>query len=113
MKRLIGLVFLSLCACKQELPDVPKDVISFEKMKMILTELHIADAVAETKAQAGEDEKTLSKIYNEHVIQSHGLSREEFLKSYKFYESEPKLFDKMYDEILAELSKREETEGKK
>ena len=74
--------------------------------------LNAIDAVAETKAQAGEDEKTLSKIYMEQVYKSHGISREEFLKSFHFYENQPALLNKMYDEILAELSTREEAAGK-
>lgn len=75
--------------------------------------MHIADAVAETKAQKGENEKELSNQYMKQVFINHGATKEEFTKSIKFYEAHPVLLNKMYDDILNGLSKREETEGKK
>jgi hypothetical protein len=113
MRHFVGLIFLLLCGCKQEFPDVPKDIIPVEKMKTILIEMHIADSVAETKAQTGGDEKVLTKSYTAQIFKNNGISREEYLKSFSWYESHPKLLNKMYDDILAELSKREETVGKK
>ena len=82
-------------------------------MKIILTEIHIADALAETKAQNGENERLLTQKYHEQIYKNHTITHAEFMTSYKFYEANPKLLNKMYDEILNDLSKREETEGKK
>lgn len=113
MKHFIPLLFLLLCSCKQEFVDVPKDIMPMGKMKTVLMEIHIADALAETKAQAGEDEKTLTRKYHEQIYKNHAITHAEFMTSYKFYEANPKLMNKMYDEILNDLSKREETEGKK
>jgi hypothetical protein len=113
MKHFIPLIFLLLCGCKEEYPSIPKDIIPMEEMKKILTDMHITDSVAETKAQAGADERALTVQYNEQIFKNHGITHQQFMKSYKFYESNPKLFDKMYDEILVELSKREEKSGKK
>ena len=83
-----------------------------EKMKLILTDIHMTDAVAETKAQTGENEQYLSRSYNEQVFKTHGLTKKEFLKSFKFYEDNPVLLNKIYDEILNELSKRAEIDSK-
>lgn len=113
MKRIIPLLFILLSACKSELPDVPRDVIAMDKMENILADMHITDAVAETKAQLGMNEKTLSEEYHEQIFKNHEITRAEFLKSYKFYEANPKLLNKMYDDILNDMSKREETVGKK
>jgi len=113
MKRIIPLMFILLTACKSEFPDVPKDVIAMDKMEVILADMHIADAVAETKAQVGMSEKILIQEYHEQIFNNHSITRAEFLKSYKFYESNPKLLNKMYDDILDKMSKREEAVGKK
>jgi|ERR1043165_5614208 hypothetical protein len=113
MKRLIPLILILLSACKAELPSVPKDLIQMDEMKLILTDMHIADAVAETKAQVGMNEKMTAQGYHEQIFKNHGTAREEFLRSYKFYEANPKLLDKMYDDILIELSKREAAVGNK
>ena len=84
-----------------------------DKMETILADMHMTDAVAETKAQMGMNEKLLAQEYHEEVLKNHGTTREEFLKSYKFYEANPKLLNKMYDDILSSMSKREEGIGKK
>ena len=59
------------------------------------------------------NEKILAKEYHEQIFKNHSTTREEFLKSYKFYEANPKLLNKMYDDILDKMSKREEGVGKK
>lgn len=112
MKQLIPFLFLFLFSCKEKLPPVPGDVIPMEQMKLIMTDMHISDAVAETNAQKGEDERVQVQRNNEQIFKNHGITKEEFLKSFQFYENNPVLLNKMYDEILNELSKREEKEGK-
>jgi len=104
MKRLIICVFILISACKQEYPSVPRDVIPFEKMTQILADMHITDAVAATKAQGGMDEKLLTEEYYLQIYN--------FVKSYHFYEGSPKLFNKLYDQVLSEISKREAVVGK-
>ncbi len=95
------------------MPDIPKDVMAMDKMEMILADMHITDAIAENKAQLGMNEKLLTEEYHEQIFKNHGTTRQEFLKSYKFYEDNPKLLNKMYDNILEKMSKREEAVGKK
>jgi len=113
MKRFIPVILLFLAACKSDLPSVPDDVIAMKEMQAILLDMHITDAVAETKSQMGMSERLLTEEYHEQVFKNHKVSREKFLKSYKFYEANPKLLNKMYDEILDDLSKREEGLSKK
>jgi hypothetical protein len=113
MKHFIPIIFLLVCACKDKFPVIPKGVIGVEKMKAIMVDMHVADAVAETKAQMGGDERTLTQSYHAQIFKNHDVTREDFLKSFKFYESEPVLLNRMYDEILAEISKREAEVAKK
>jgi hypothetical protein len=112
MKHFIPFVFLLFGACKNEYPSIPNDVISMDEMKNILVEMHITDALAETKAQAGMDERALTVGYHAQIFKNHGISHNEFVRSYKFYENQPLLFNKMYDEILSELSRREAVSSK-
>lgn len=113
MKRIIPLLFILLAACRSEMPEIPRGVIAPDKMETILADMHITDAVAETKAQAGMNERLLTEEYHEQIFKNHGVTREEFIKSYKFYEANPKWLNKMYDHILDAVSKREEAVGKK
>ena len=65
MKRIILGLFILLSACKSEFPDVPKGIIPMDKMELILADMHITDAVAETRAQMGMNEKLLAQEFHD------------------------------------------------
>ena len=108
MKKLILFCFIAMLlqACKQELPEIPADVMSMDKMKPILADIHMADAVAETKAQAGANERDLSQQYYVQILKQRGVTQQEFNRSYSFYQQHPMLMEKLYDDVLTELSTR-------
>ncbi len=106
MKRFVPLLFLALYACKPDMPSIPKEVLPVDKMKVILADMHIADAVAETKALGGASEGALTQEYYGRIYQLHQVTSEQFTNSMKFYESHPVWLNKLYEEILTELSKR-------
>ncbi len=107
MKRLTLFILILLSACKSDRPDIPADVMPPEKMIAIMQDMHIVDAVAENKGQMGMDEKMLAEEYHEQLFKNHGTTRTEFLKSFAFYEDNPKLLDELYNTVLQDLSKRE------
>lgn len=108
MKKLFLFCFITvlLQACKQELPEVPAEVIPMAEMKLILADIHIADAVAETKAQGGDNERQLTEQYYAQIFKNRGVTREEYNQSYSFYQHTPVLMDKLYEDVLTELSTR-------
>lgn len=113
MKRLIPLLLVLLVSCKPKLPVPPSDVIAMDKMRVVLADMHIAEAVAETKAQVGANEKNLVQEYDEQVFKIHGISREDYIRSFKWYEENPVLLNQLYDSILNDLSAREAKQGKR
>ena len=94
------------------MPNVPSDVIPIDKMKMVLVEMHIADAVAQNKAQGGVNEKQLTREYYATIYKNQGVKEQDFVKSYHFYEQTPALFNKLYEDVLTEMSKIEAKETK-
>lgn len=112
MKKLIPILFILLAGCKQPLPDIPSDVLPTEKMVKILADMHIADAVAENKkANEGKDNVALSKDYYRQIYKIHNVTEEEFRRSYKFYEDNPGWMDKVYVQVITELSKKQAEVG--
>lgn len=105
-------MLLFLAACKPEMPEVPKDIIPPDKMTKILEDVHVADAVAETKAQSGGNEFELTRQYYALIYKKYNITEQDFRKSYSYYEANPAWMNKMYDTILNDLSKREEEVGK-
>jgi hypothetical protein len=76
-------------------------------MESILVDMHISDAVAEVKTMGDINEKKLTQQYYLQIYRNHGITKNDFLKSYTFYENNPVLLNKIYDDILGEMSKRE------
>ena len=101
-----GLLFLA--GCKEKYPSIPADVIPMKKMQNILIDMHISDALAENKTMgAVVTERNLSQQYYLQIYKNYGVTKEEFLKSYLFYQNNPILLNQLYDNVLSEMSKRE------
>lgn len=94
-------------ACKPDRPALPEGVIPLPTMAVILKDMHIADSVAETKAQSGGNEQLLTNDYYQQIYKNHGITAQEFAKSYKFYEDNPTWLNDLYAEVLTELSKEQ------
>lgn len=107
MKWLIPFLLLLLASCKNDKIAIPDDILKPEKMKLILTDVHVTDALAEQKTQEGMDEKRLTAEYHMQIFKNHGITEQDFKKSLVFYEANPKLMDEVYAEVLSELTKRE------
>ena len=107
MKQFILFLIVVMAACKSELPTVPRDVLPLKDMVQIMADVHIVDVVAADKANGGMDEKELTKAYMAQIYKNRGITEQQFFDSYRFYEKHPVLFDKMYGEVLEELSRRE------
>lgn len=107
MKQLILFLIVFMAGCKSEPPSIPKDVLPVNDMVQIMADVHVVDVVAADKATGGLDEKALTKFFMKQIYKNRGITEQKFLDSYRFYESHPVLFDKMYGEVLEELSRRE------
>ena len=107
MKRLLPLLFLFFVSCKEKFPSVPSGIIPMDKMEKMLADMHISDAVASTRAMGDINEKKYTGQYYEQIFKNHGITRQEFMKSYNFYENNPILLNKLYDDVLGDISKRE------
>ena len=108
----VTLLLLAIIGCKEKYPHVPNDVIPVGKMENILIDMHISDAVAETRSLGDGNEKKWSQQYYLQIYKNYGITKEEFLKSYLFYQNNPVLLNKVYDDVLSEMSKREGKIGK-
>ncbi|MBK7148459.1 MAG: DUF4296 domain-containing protein [Bacteroidetes bacterium] len=108
MKQFIVLFFVLLMACKSEVAELPDGILPPDKMKVILADIHLADALAETKAEAGLSEKMLNDKYYEQIFADRNVSQAAFYTSYKYYETHPEWMNKLYDDVLTEMSRKEE-----
>lgn len=97
----LGIILL-LTACEGR----PKGVLSQSKMTNVLTDLHKLDGyLAEKGFQYGHyPEKT---PYYNFILKKHGITEAEFDSSLVWYTKNPKTFDKIYANVLIQLTNQE------
>jgi hypothetical protein len=108
MKHLLFIIILlSLSGCGGIKDNKPADLIPEEKMIEILTDIHIADAVVEQKYTTQKPDLPLTNALYTRIYKNYGITAARYKSSYKYYEAHPALMDKIYTQVITELSKKE------
>lgn len=112
MKRKIAGIFLFsfLFACG-EADRVPRGIIAKEKMSAILFDMNLADTfgreLMDSNVPLTDSMRDRNvKMYYAQVLQIHKISKEEFLKSYKYYEGNPGKLDEVHVLMLDLVNQR-------
>ena len=106
------IILLSLFSCNQSADKPPVDLIPQDKMISLFVDIHVADAMVEHKFGTQNPNLALSNALYERIYHNHGVSAAQYKSSYKYYEVHPDLMDKMYTQVITELSKEEALMGK-
>ena len=77
----------------------PPDLIAHDSMVTLLGDLSLAEAALGSEPLAAFND-TLSNI---NVLKEHGVSRERFLSSFRYYTEHPKQLRSIYAKVLARL----------
>ncbi|HEY1024726.1 MAG TPA: DUF4296 domain-containing protein [Sphingobacteriaceae bacterium] len=106
MKRLLAfffcLIFLVSCAGEGE----PKGLIDREKMVLVLTDVHLANAYTSTVMDL-DTMKQITADYLHLVYKKHGIDSVRFKQSLKYYSEHPGILSEMYDQVLDRLEKKD------
>jgi|ERR1039458_9699160 hypothetical protein len=118
MKKIIGYVLIVLMpliiqSCSAPVVVIPNDVLSQEKMVEVLTDIHLAESAITLKFTNKDTSKLQAKVFYDFVYKAHKTTKEQFSKSYDFYVAHPELLNKIYDDVLIELSKKQAEVNKK
>jgi hypothetical protein len=107
-KYLLVFTFLWLAnSCKSTSDNVPDNLLGKDSMITVLIDVHIADAAANLSSfNQHELPPDKEKLFRE-VYSKHGLTKAKFDSSFIFYSQHPELFEKIYEEVIIGLSKRQ------
>jgi len=97
---LCSMVCLSLVSCS---PEIPKDVIPIDRMKFVMYDVLSAQEAAQLMADPKDTTATKNKTFElyDQVFAIHKISRQEFDRSFKFYESHPDKIKILFDSVTA------------
>lgn len=110
MKWIISmLLFISVIGCTDS-QQIPDGIIGKREMEKILWDMVQADRYVNyyivNKIDSTIDKKKESAIFYERVFQMNGITRQEFIKSYKFYLGRPDITKVLFDSIAARAERR-------
>ncbi len=83
-----------------------KDIIEQDKFIDILVDIHIADAIISNKGFYDGNLKDSTKSYYNYVLKKHNISRASFDKSMEYYSKDTESYLKLYDKVIAIISKQ-------
>lgn len=100
MKKMVFFWLVTLFSCVENV-EKPKDLIAEDKMVQILTDIYIHQQSTYMNALGGKP-LDYAKV-NAHLVNTHGVSVEDFEKSYEYYLLNPDLYESILIEIREEL----------
>ena len=107
MKGLLLVVFVcSMVACSES-KKTPKNVLKPEKFQKVLTDVMLADALSTERSFKDTSLKIrdANAAYFLKVFEIHGVTKNEFMRSYNFYLSRPDLLRVISDSVSAVLNR--------
>lgn len=98
--RKLCILALLFCACSRS-PAVPKEILPPEKMAPVLYDAITADEMTDFLRMADTAYQHFSKrtaLYDT-VFQLHGITKETFQKSMRYYQGRPDLLKQIFDDL--------------
>jgi hypothetical protein len=102
--KLFILGLLLITACKDN--ELPKDLITEQKMIRIIADLHVIDGYMATLVYT-DSTRINGKNFYATVYKSHNTTRAEYEKSLKYYSMNPVRLDSMYNRVEDLLADKE------
>lgn len=104
---------LILSACSGPQSNMAGEYMPFDTMVQVMADIHVIEAKTNLGRSKGIEEGK-QNLYNdyEQVFFNHGITQKKFEDSYKYYSSDPPLFNTLFEKVIEELNKREALIGK-
>ncbi len=98
---------ISMSACKKKQVEIPADVLKKEEMVAVLTDVQIAEAAINKQTEVGNFGPDYTAAYYNFIFSKHKITVDIYRKSMEWYTQHPELLDKVYEEVIIELSKKQ------
>lgn len=92
---------------RSETGPVPDDLIAADSMVKILVDIHLVESSLKTIHTKKQDNQQFTDSYYNTLFARHHITRQQFLRSMDYYEREAEKLEKIYENVIIELSKLE------
>lgn len=100
------LLFVFFLCCgdpAEENVFIPENILPKEKIAQVITDIHIAEA--EINLLAISDSTLKRSIYFKQIFDKHQITKQQYEESLAFYIDHPETLNKIYEQVLNDLSK--------
>lgn len=105
MRLFIFAMVIFLAACSSEKPERPEGVLNADQFTALMIDVQLIEGIRAQRIDVSEKKgKAESFLYAE-VFDKHGITREEFEKTYAYYMKNPKRMEQIYEQVLDSLNK--------
>lgn len=100
------LLALLVMACGSE--KAPAGILPESEMAPLLCDMQIAYAGVEHTVQNPKERNRKIDEMNQAVLKKHGYAKDEFYKSYQWYQERPEIMDSLFQQVIRLLEKEME-----
>ena len=102
-------LLLVMVGCEEPIVEEPENLVKREQMIEMMADMHLAEAVFQTRRyQDSTIERTTSADFYYSVLEEYNVTDSVFEKSFVYYASFPRQFEKMYQDVMNKLSEMEQ-----
>ncbi len=105
---ILSLIFFAFVACDKLPVEKPENLIKEKKMIDMLVDIHIAEATFNHMRYDSIVKNSSSANFYYSILEKYEVPDSVFEKSFVFYTSSPKNFEKMYRKVMNKLSEIEQ-----
>jgi len=105
---IIALIGIAIIGCDREVIKKPNHLIKEKQMINMLVDIHLAEATFVKMQNDTVVRKSSSASFYYSVLAKYEVPDSVFEKSFLYYASSPKNFEKMYREVMNKLSETEQ-----
>lgn len=100
-----GITFIS-CSKKEE--KIPENILSKEKMIKIMVDVQLAEASIQNRnLNMTDSAKMIAAGYYKNLFEKNRVTEQQFRESFLYYSRHLDMLNKIYEEVINELSKKQ------
>ena len=107
-KIIFAFIVFAFISCDKEVIEKPRHLIKEKQMINMLVDIHLAEATFNKMQNDSIVRKSSSVNFYYSVLAKYEVPDSVFEKSFLYYASSPKNFEKMYREVMNKLSETEQ-----